>query len=451
MKPDSIGPEGSGSTPAPAGPSRRDSILRTAGAAILLRVVSLVTTLVQIRLIMPYLGADRFGFLTVLLAIGSLFGISDLGISSAFQNDVTLADTRGERSRLRPMFFTAQATLLILALAVAGLLIGLAATLGEATFFRHLAPDLAAQAVRLTGIFMITLALNAPLALSSRLAFGLHLGHLANLTAMWGQIFTLAGSACAVFFHAPFAVFLLLTTIPLLGCNFVLGVRLMRSLEPSPGSIFEGMAYAKHTVRSGVQYLALGASQPIFFAMVPLLLSSAFGPVVVTAYGLATRALGVVNNLEAGILGATWPVLTEALGRADHARARRCLRRNILLACFGFCLPVLLFPFLGPHVLAWWSGLPASVFPSWIVWPVTLLYFCVLFQGPFYVALSAAGSVLVLAASHFIAAAAAFGATMIWRDSPQAIPACFAAAYAIFALVPAIIQTRRIYRPAAAG
>ncbi len=440
------GPDSRGAT----GPSRKKSVVRAAGSAILLRAVSLACTLVQIRLLMPYLGADRFGFWMVLAAIGSVFGISDLGISSAFQNDVTRADARGERARLRPMFFTAQAALLILALAAALLIVGAAATVGKVTFFRHLAPDLAGDAVPLTAVFVAAGAINVPLALGGRLAFGLHLGHMANLTAMWAQLLTLAAMAGTVLIRAPFAVFLLATTVPSLCCNAALCLRLLGRLEPSPGKNWEGFAYARHTVRTGIQFLALGASQPVFFTVGPLLLASAFGPAVVTAYGLATRALGVIHNLEGGILGATWPVLTESLGHGDFGRARRWMRRNVLIACFAFCLPALLFPFIGPRILAIWTGLAEGSFPAWIIWPVTLLFFSVMLQGPFYIALSAAGSVSILAASHFVAAAAAVGAAAILHRTPEAIPACVAGAFAVFALFPAIVQTRRVLRPAPA-
>jgi len=428
--------------------SRKTSILRTAASAVGLRAVSLGCTLVQVPIVMPYLGEERFGFWLVLVAIGSFFGLSDLGISSAFQNDVTLAEARGERDRLRPMFLTAQAALLILALAGAAIFTGVSALVGHATFFRKLSSDLAGQAIPLTAIFVFAGALNAPLALSGRLAFGLHFGHMANLTAMVAQLLTLAAMFCAVKLRASFAVFLLATTIPTLCCNLVLGVRMLARLDPSPQRKWESMAYAKHTVRAGAQFLALGASQPVFFSLGPLLLASAFGPAVVTAYGLATRALGVMHNLEAGILGATWPVLTEALGRGDHVRARRCLRRNVIVTCFAFCLPVLLFPLLGPPLLSWWSGLSVGNFPPWIVWPVTTLFFCVLFQGPFYIALSAAGRVAILAASHFLAAAVAAVAAAFWRNSPEFIPACIAVAFAIFGLIPAIVQTRKIFQPA---
>lgn len=435
------------SSQTPEAPSRRQAVVRTATSSIVLRGVSLACTLVQIRLIMPYLGADRFGFWTVLMAIGTFFGISDLGISSAFQNDVTRADARGERARLRPMFFTAQAALLLLALAGAAIFIGVAATIGKVTFFRNLAPDLAHDAVRLTTIFVITGALNAPLALSGRLAFGLHLGHMANLTTMWAQLLTLAAMAGTVLLRAPFAIFLLASLIPTLCCNAALGLRILGRLDPSPGRNWAGMAYARHTVRTGVQFFALGASQPLFFTMGPLLLATAFGPAVVTAYGLATRALGVVHNLEVGILGATWPVITESLGRGDFGRARRWMRRNVLIACFAFCLPALLFPFIGPRILALWSGLSEASFPAWIVWPATLLYFCMLLLSPFYIGLSAAGSVTILTLAHVAAAGAAFGAAAIWRSTPEAIPTIVAAAFAIFGLLPIIAWTRRIFRP----
>ncbi len=395
---------------------------------------------------MPYLGEDRFGFWTVLLAIGTFFGISDLGISSAFQNDVTLADTRGERARLRPMFLTAQAALLVLALLAAVVIIGATALLGKATFFRNLAPGLADQALPLTAVFLLAGALNAPLALSGRLAFGLHLGHMANFTAMWAQILTLAAMACTVSCGAPFVVFLLVTILPTLCCNLMLGIRLLRCLDSTSGKKWEGLAYAKHTIRSGAQFLALGASQPLFFTMGPLLLSAAFSPAVVTAYGLATRALGVVHNLESGILGATWPVFTESLGRGDHGRARRWLLRNVLVTCGAFCLPVFLFPLIGPPVLALWSGLPVASFPPWIIWPVTLLFLSMLLLGPFYIALSAAGKVTGMAATHLVAAAAAFGLAALWWDRPWTIPAIIAGAFAIIVLIPAILQTRRVFQ-----
>ena len=350
-------------------------MLRAAKSSILLRVVSLACTLVQVRLTMPYLGEERFGFWTVLMAIGGFFGISDLGVSSAFQNDVTNAEARGESSRLRAMFLTAQATLLLLALTGALVVIAVVAVVGKATFFRNLSPELAGQAVTLTAVFVLGGTLNAPLALAGRLAFGMHLGHLANFTVLVAQLLTLIAMVGAAMLRAPFAVFLLATIIPSLCCNLALGMRLLARLEPSPRN-WEGAAYAKHTIRSGVQFLALGASLPLFFAM---------------------------------------------------------------------------FPLLGPRVLSLWSGLPVASFPGWIVWPVTLLYVAVMFQGPFYIALSAAGSVTILAVSHCLAAVAVFAAVALLRGSPHAIPACMATAFAAFGVLPAILQTRRIFHPATTG
>ena len=241
-------------------------MLRAAKSSILLRVVSLACTLVQVRLTMPYLGEERFGFWTVLMAIGGFFGISDLGVSSAFQNDVTNAEARGESSRLRAMFLTAQATLLLLALTGALVVIAVVAVVGKATFFRNLSPELAGQAVTQTAVFVLGGTLNAPLALAGRLAFGMHLGHLANFTVLVAQLLTLIAMVGAAMLRAPFAVFLLATIIPSLCCNLALGMRLLARLEPSPRN-WEGAAYAKHTIRSGVQFLALGASLPLFFAM----------------------------------------------------------------------------------------------------------------------------------------------------------------------------------------
>ena len=407
--------------------------------------MSLACTLLQVPILMPYLGEERFGFWIVLMSIGSFFGFSDLGISSAFQNDVTLAEARGQSARLRAMFLTAQAALFLFATLGAVILAGVGTTLGKNYFFRNLSADLADHTDFFTFVFVALGAINVPLALSGRLAFGLHRGGLANFAAMAAQLFTLAAMAIVAKFHAPFAVFLLASTVPSLACNLLLTIWLFRQLPPSGGKLWEGTGYAVHAIRTGLPFFALGASQPLFFSMGTLLLSSAFGPAMVTGYGLATRALGVIHNLEAGILGATWPALTEALGRSDYTWARRCLKRSIILTCVAFCLPTLLFPVFGPSVLALWSGLPVASFPSWIIWPVTLLFCCVFFQGPFYIALSAAGSVGVLAASHFAAAAAGAGAVAIWSGFPQMIPACIAGAYAIFGLIPPIMRTRRIF------
>ncbi|MEQ1852143.1 MAG: oligosaccharide flippase family protein [Chthoniobacteraceae bacterium] len=426
---------------------RKVSIVRTASSSVVLRMVSLACTLVQVPIVMPYLGEDFFGFWMVLVAIGGFFGLSDLGISSAFQNDVTLADTRGDRARLRSMFLTAQGALFVFAVVGAAILVGVAVTLGKVSFFRDLPPRVAERADFFTIIFVAIVAFNAPLALSSRLAFGLHEGRLANLTAVVAQLLTLGAMTVSARFRAPFAVFLLTTIVPTLLANFVLGIWLFRKLPPNEGKLWAGTEYAKHTVRTGIPFLALGASLPLFFGLGPLLLSSTCGPAVVTVYSLATRALGVLHNLEAGVLGATWPPLTEAIERADFAWVRRCLRRNTLIAGLAFCLPALLFPLLGPSLLALWSGLPASSFSLWIIWPVTLLFCAVLFQGPFYIALSAAGSVGVLAASHFAAAAAVLGAAAVWHQSPHLIPAFIAGAFALFALPLPIAQTRRLLRP----
>ena len=345
----------------------------------------------------------------VLVAIGGFFGLSDFGISSAFQNDVTVAEARGETGRLRPMFLTAQATMFGLALIAALVMAVAAATVGKATFFRSLSPALADRATLYTLVFVAVGACNVPLALSSKLAFGLHRGYLANLVSVGSQTLTVAALAVVTWGHASFEIFLLAATLPSLACNLVLNILLYRRLEPSDTGGMAGFSYAKHTIVSGLPFLAMGASWPCFSAVAPLLLSAAFGPTVVTAYSLVVRALGVVHNLQSGILAALWPSLTEALARQDYAWAWRSIRRSVAYCVGLFCVPVLLFPIVGPRILSLWSRLPVESFPTWMTWPLTLLFAALFFQGPFCVALHAAGSVTLLATSLFATAMATLG------------------------------------------
>jgi O-antigen/teichoic acid export membrane protein len=383
----------------------------------------------------------------LLIAIGGFFGLSDFGISSAFQNDVTVAEARGETARLRSMFLTAQATLFALALIAAVVMTVAAVTVGRTTFFRSLSPELANRAGFYTLIFVVVGACNVPLALSGKLAFGLHRGYLANLVSVAGQILTVAALAVATWRRAPFEIFLLAATVPTVAGNLILSIWLYRQLEPSDGGLLAGFSYAKHTVVSGFPFLAMGASWPCFSAVGPLLLSAAFGPSVVAAYSLVVRALGVVHNMQSGLLGALWPALTEALARKDYGWAWHSIRRSVSFSVGLFCLPILLFPFVGPLILSFWSRLPVESFPTWMTWPLTLLYAALFFQGPFCVALHAAGSVTLLAASFFAAALATLALAAFLRQTPELVPTCLAAAFGALGLIPPIVQTARIYRP----
>lgn len=426
--------------------ARKSSVYRTAASSIVLRIVSLATTLLQIPLVLPYLGEELFGFWMVLNVIGSFFGFSDLGISSAFQNDVTEAAAFGKTARLRTMFVTAQMTMLALALCAGILMVAVTIGVGKMTFLRGLSTNLADEAILYVVLFVFFGVVNVPLALGGKLAFGLHCGFLANLTLCFSQILTLATLAVVTWCQAPFTVFLLATTFPSLLCNLLLSMRLFRGLHPDPNGARLDFEYARRTVTAGMPFLGMSASWPSFMAIGPLFISYAFGPTVVTTYSLVTRALGVIQNMQSGILAALWPSLTDALARKDSAWAWKCLRISVVLSVGAFCIPTLLFPIFGPRLLSLWSGLPKESFPSWMIWPMTLLFVAIFFQGPFCVALHAAGSVKLLAGSIFTAATASSVLALIFPNSPELIPAWLAVTFALFCIMPPILQTLRTYR-----
>ncbi len=436
---------------APESNKRNSSIFRTAASSVVLRAVSLGCTLIQVPLVLPFLGEEFFGFWGVLMVIGGFFGLSDMGISSAFQNDVTVALSRGETARLRAMFLTAQITLFAFALSMSAVLVAIAVTVGRWTFFRDLPPLLSAHLGLYAFVYFAVGACNVPLSLSGKLAFGVHRGYLSNLATVGAQVVTLAAMGAAVWSRAPFEIFLLAASVPTLLTNLVLAVLLFRDLEPSQTGRFAGFAYARHTIRSGLPFLALSISTPAFFAVGPLVLSSTLGLGAVTAFNLLTRALGIIHNVEAGVLNAFWPALTEAVAKRNLPWAWTSIRRSMAYTIGFFCLPALLFPVFGPRLLSAWSKLPPENFPPWITWPLTLLYIGVFFSGPVYVALNAAGSVNVLALGYLAAAVAALAFGYLSKGTPMLFPWCLALAFALFGIAPPFIRMLQIFRPRSAA
>jgi O-antigen/teichoic acid export membrane protein len=368
---------------------RRERAIRlTVAASVGARVVSGVSTLIQVPLALHYLGTEAYGFWITLFSAVIVLNSVDFGLGVGMQHAMARAYGADDPETVRRVFWTGAAALSVLGLAV--LAVGLpAAFLAPWPDWLHLAdPVLRPRAGAAVAVALVTFVVSLPFNAVARLAAGIQRGWIHAGWIAAGSVLSLLIVAAAAFGRWGFLWFLAATLL----VPFVQGLGLLVhlllglgwSLRPdglSPPSELRVLLRSSFFFSFPQFGLALVQSAPA------LAISLGCGSAAVTGYTLLMRLFGPFQQGQVVLLTPVWPAYIEAHARGEHPWIGRTFWKTgaafvLLAGGVGVCAwqsPLLLRLWIGPAAAAATLGLGAAA-AVWCILQMAvqpLLYFMI--------------------------------------------------------------------------
>ncbi len=347
---------------------RRERHIRwTVVAAVAGRGVALAVSFFSIALLVPYLGAERYGFWVALVSTVTLLVFADLGLGYGLLNRAAAALARTDGA-IETRRLTSTAFYLLVAVTLGGGMLTLLVVpwLPWAGWFHQAPPAVVnecRQALLVLGLFFLA---GLPFTTAQRTLNAAQLGFwtqgveaLGSLLALGGLLVVMArqgglGALAAAYAAGPF---LAQFTGWLL---FFTGWR--RDLRPRLADW--DRALAGRMLREGAVFLVLQIGGIVPVAIAALIVLHRCGPTELAHYSLVAKLFQLGPQLAGMWFGALWPAYAEALARGDAPWAHRRLHRTTagcLLAGGAGGLAVAL---AAPGLVWWWTGAVITPAPA---------------------------------------------------------------------------------------
>jgi O-antigen/teichoic acid export membrane protein len=337
---------------------RYRNVLLTGVTASAGRVISIVTSILTVRLTYNYLGAERYGMWMTITSVIAMFGFADLGLNNGLINMVATATGREDAVEARK---AVSSTFLLLSVAAAALTVVCAAIYG------FIAPErlfnvTSVLAVREAGpalvAFFLCFVVQLPLGSIRGTQSGLQKGFHNNLWAALGTAGALVAMLVAVHRHFSLPLLVLCVSGPPVIAALLNGVELFgfshRELRPSVA--YFSRDAAREGLRTGLMYFLLQISFTIGTQTDNVVIAQIMGASSVAAYAVPARMFNLVTSFLVMVSGAMLPAYAEAQARGDYYWVRKSFFRVLLFGTVCTLAAAFILVLFGNRVLALWIG-----------------------------------------------------------------------------------------------
>jgi O-antigen/teichoic acid export membrane protein len=338
-------------------------MLLTGVAAVVAKVMSVVSLLVTVPLTLGYLGPERYGMWMTISSLVAMMSFADLGIGNGLLNAVSDANGRDDTVAIRKYISSAYAVLSIVALFI---IVCFASAYDLVVWHKifnvqtALARNEAGPAL---AVFAVFFACNIALGAIQRIQTGLQQGFTTNLWQCAGSLFSLFAIVAAIRCEAslPWLVAAAVGA-PLIATltNTIVFFAAMRpDLVPSLRLVCRDSI--KRITKVGLLFLATQIAIAAAYLSDNLVIAQVLGPESVTQFAVAEKMFSLTTIAMLTALAPLWPAYSEATARGDHAWAKRTLVRSLRLAGGIASLLSIFLVLLGPLLLELWVGHAVSV------------------------------------------------------------------------------------------
>jgi O-antigen/teichoic acid export membrane protein len=426
---------------------RDRSLIASAGAAVMARVISALATLVSIGLAARSLNMAELGVVSVLSALLIYFNFGDFGTGSVVMSRLPPAHARGDVAAMRLVVSSALSAMVIVAtvLAVMGIasiwLFPWRELLGAESIPW---PELrnALLALVITGTVGIVGTVG------SRILAALQRGALIRVCDSIAAVATMLAVAFCAAFDAPIWVFLLALFAPLTSTWVLQLVYVMvrypyMRLGPKDLDVAVGVRF----LRDGLSFAVLSMGWAIAYTLDAVVVAAVLGAAQAAVFSIAARLFHIVSGTLTLAGQQMWPAMAEAIARGDVSWVQRRFRHAILTAAGAATLCSVVLVVIGPTVARFWVGEalvpPLSLFFALGVWTI---YFTFIVQYSHM--LLVAERVRLLAGLGLVLAAVNLAVSIILTQHIGLIGPVVGnlVAAGLIQLVPMIMLTRRFMR-----
>lgn len=325
----------------------RNAIWNIAGSCI-----PLVIAAVAIPQLIKKLGADRFGFLTIVWVIIGYFGLFDFGLGRALTNLVARFLGDGREGDTPALTFTA--TTLMLAMGITGA--GALAVAAPVLVHRVLNMPLWLQPDGLRSLWAVSVTI--PIVIVTTGFRGVVEAYQrfdwSNIVRIPQGIFNFAGPLVMVQFSSsllPIVVLLLVGRIALL---FAYGLMACRLLPRTPGRLFKG-DMIRGLLSFGGWMTVSAVISPVMASLDRFLIGTLMTMQAVAFYSTPNEVVTKLLLLPAGLAGVIFPAFSTLLV-SDPNEANRLYSRSVKYLTAALLPPVAAIILFGQVGLRVWLG-----------------------------------------------------------------------------------------------
>lgn len=330
----------------------------TTGASLLNRSISLIASIITVRLTFRYLGAERYGMWTTITSSIALLGFADFGMSNGLVNMVADAigrkDNRAAQSAVASAFWMLSAVAFIASLITA---IGYPLVNTSRLFNVH-----SALAVQESGptllILLICFAAALPLGAVRGTLTGLQSAYVNNIWNSLGSLGSLIALLITIHSHAGLPMLALSLSGPPLLANLLNGTELFGfsrpELRPDPRCI--SLDSASRMFRTGMAFFILQMAIIIGMQTDNIVVAQILGADVVPQYAVPARMFNILISLLALVSGAIWPAYVDAQAQSDGRWIYKTFKRVAAVSTLLTALVTSVLVIFGNKILAAWVG-----------------------------------------------------------------------------------------------
>ncbi|MGA3323487.1 MAG: oligosaccharide flippase family protein [Terriglobia bacterium] len=339
----------------------------TTFASVMARGVTILTSLMTVRLTVRYLGTERYGLWMTVSSVVSMMWFADLGIGNGLLTRISEAHGKDDRESLHRYVSSA---FFILG-GVAAVLAGLFALVYPFIPWPRVFNVTSAIAVREAGpavvVFFCSFALNMPLDVVQRVKTGHQEGFEGTL---WGVAGNLLGFVFLLeAMHLKVGLPWLLLAIfggPFLG---VLGNWAHEFGWKRPWLLprwaYWDPAAARKIMGTGSMFLIMQVCGVFVVTVDNIIIAQVLGPGAVTQYSVPMRMFILLNTVANMFVIPLWPAYGEALARGDVPWVKRTVVRSVSFSLLTFGPVALFLAVFGKIIVRFWVG--PQIQPSYLL------------------------------------------------------------------------------------
>lgn len=320
------------------------------------KLSTVVFRLVQVPLLLTYLGVDEYGRWLILASLPSWLTLANIGFGSVAANEMVLNVASGNRAKAREVLSTA-IVLTSLIVIVGSVLIFLVAPLVPWETLLNTSPARHAELV----YAVIWLSLSVLVSFYGETFTGrFRSGRKAHISMYLASVHPWVDLA-VMLIVLQFTKHFEYLSFGLLCSNTVyILTTMMLSKATSPDLAFSyslsSKSNFKQFFRKGIAFQAFPLGNALLFQGNLLIIQALLGPTAVALFGTARTLVRSINQLMEMINQVIWPELSLLFGANKLPAAARLHRLGVGMSLIVSALLTLLIGLFGQEVYAWWTG-----------------------------------------------------------------------------------------------
>ncbi len=292
------------------------------------RIIIAVIQIFAIKIILPYLGAERYAVYVVIFSISAWFGLADFGVGTSLQNYISESRVKNEDYK---KYMTAGLQIMAIGTILSFILLFLFSEYMQNKIFAkylHINELKTVNIILLSGIFFITMTI---VNVSGKIYYALHKGVVPNLLQALAYIISFV---CMLFVtkffkNAGILNILLCFTLPQI---LLMAVPFIKIFKNSILNIFDfdieilKRIFVRSVKFSGLVFMSLAVMQIDYVIMARTIDASS-----ITSYNIFNKMFMFAFYMYSSFLGAFWPTSSELFHSKNYATLNRLLKKYFYL------------------------------------------------------------------------------------------------------------------------